>query len=226
MVHKITLKVKRRLEDFDMPRISKTRQAVMAKMMKESIYEAAATVLCKYGVNGTTMNRVAEAAKLTKSNLYYYFKDKDELLGYFNTRIVEPCHDAIKNVVDSNQSALEKLEKILRTCRTYAGEHKEILRLFAGAEQSEQIRRDNRPRFLQFLRVVFEQGIQQGTFRPHDCEFTARMLLGGIGELFELQIEGASDDVVDRYVEVLVDALYHGFSINIENADSSDGAGH
>jgi AcrR family transcriptional regulator len=194
-------------------------------MMKESIYEAATKVLCKYGVHGTTMNRVAEAANLTKSNLYYYFRDKDELLGYFNTRIVEPCHQALEIVVNSNQSALEKLEKILRTCRTYAGEHKELLRLVAGAEQSEQVRRDTRPRILRFLREVFEQGVQQGTFRPHDCEFTARMLLGGISELFELQIEGASDGMVDRYVEVLVDALYHGFSINIERTTSTDDAG-
>jgi AcrR family transcriptional regulator len=193
-------------------------------MMQESIYEAAARVLCKYGVNGTTMNRVAEAANLTKSNLYYYFRDKDELLGFFKARIVEPCLQALEDVVKANQPALPKLEKILRTCRSYAGDHKGIVRLVAGAEQSDQIRRETRPRLLQLLRTVFEQGIREGSFRPHDCEFTARMLLGGIGELFELQIDGESDEVVDRYVEVLVDALYHGFSINVEKTAPPDEA--
>ena len=44
--------------------------------MRESIYEAAASVLCKHGVRGTTMDRVAAAAQVTKSNLYNYFETK------------------------------------------------------------------------------------------------------------------------------------------------------
>ena len=162
-----------------MPRTSKTRKAVVAKMMRDNIYEAATEVLCKYGVNGTTMHRVAEAANLTKSNLYYYFRDKDELLGYFKTRLVEPCLQAIEDVVEADLPALEKLEKVLRTCRTHASEQKGLIRLLAGAEQSEHIRRSTRPRVQQFLRTVLEQGVQEGIFRSHDCEFTARWLMGG-----------------------------------------------
>ena len=83
-----------------MPRLSKARKALLTTMMRETIYEAATSVLCKHGVNGTTMNRVAEAANLAKSSLYDYFESKDDLLRFFNTRLVEPCFQAIEEIAN------------------------------------------------------------------------------------------------------------------------------
>ena len=48
----------------------------------------------------------------------------------------------------------------------------------------------------------------------------------GLGELFELQMDGATDEVLDRYVDVLVDAIHHGFSLRFEKTVLPDGAGH
>ena len=83
-----------------MPRLSKTRKALLTTMMRESIFEAATSVLCEHGVQGTTMNRVAEAANLTKSNLYNYFQDKKRATEFFNTRLVEPCLHATEEIVN------------------------------------------------------------------------------------------------------------------------------
>ena len=49
-----------------MPRLCKARKELLTTLMKESIFEAATAVLNEHGVNGTTMNRVAEAAELAK----------------------------------------------------------------------------------------------------------------------------------------------------------------
>ena len=70
-----------------MPRLSKARKELLTTMMKESIFEAATSVLCEHGVDGTTMNRVAEAAELAKSSLYDYFPSKDELLEFVSDRL-------------------------------------------------------------------------------------------------------------------------------------------
>ena len=61
-----------------MPRLSKTGKEMLTAMMKESIFEAATAVLSEHGVDGTTMNRVAEAADLAKSSLYDYFPSKED----------------------------------------------------------------------------------------------------------------------------------------------------
>ena len=71
-----------------MPRLSKTRRELLNTMMKESIFEATTTVLREHGVEGTTMNRVADAASLSKSSLYDYFQNKDDLLAFVSDRIM------------------------------------------------------------------------------------------------------------------------------------------
>lgn len=151
-----------------MPRLSKTRKALLTTMMKETIYEAATSVVCKHGIGGTTMNRVAEAANLAKSSLYNYFHDKDELLRFFNARLVEPCFQAIEETSKTDLLAPQKLEKILHTFWEYSVKHRGVLKLLAGAEQSDQIRKDTRPRLLRLLTAIFEQGIREGSFRPHN----------------------------------------------------------
>ena len=204
-----------------MPRLSKTRKALLTTMMRETIYEAATSVLCKHGIGGTTMNRVAEAANLTKSNLYNYFQDKDDLLRFFNARLVEPCIQAIEETAKTDLPAPQKLEKILRTLWEYAIKHRGLIKLMVGAEQSDRIKKDTRPRILRLLTTVFEQGIQEGSFRPHDYECTGRMFLGCIAELFELQSEDAPDKDVNRYVKVLIDAVLNGFSIHTDKCPKS-----
>jgi TetR/AcrR family transcriptional regulator, cholesterol catabolism regulator len=204
-----------------MPRLSKARKALLNTMMKETIYEAATSVLCKHGVNGTTMNRVAEAANLAKSSLYDYFESKDDLLRFFNTRLVEPFFQAIEEIAHGDLSAPQKLEEILRTSLERSDKHKCIIRLLAETDQEHQVKKSIRPRFLRLLASIFERGIEEGTFRPHDHAHTGRMFLGCLTELFELQADDAPSEEVSGYVAVLIDAVLNGFSIHAEKGRTS-----
>ncbi len=197
-----------------MPRLSKARKALLNTMMKETIFEATSSVLCKHGVSGTTMNRVAEAANLAKSSLYDYFESKDDLLRFFNTRLVEPFFQAIEETAATELPAPQKLEKILRTAWEYAIKHKGLIRLLAEADQGSQIKRETRPRFLRILTAIFEQGIREGSFRPHNPAHTGRMFHGCLSELFQMQVEGASNEEVNEFVGVLIVAVLSGFSIH------------
>jgi len=197
-----------------MPRLSKLRKAIVTAAMRESIYEAAASVLCKHGIGGTTMNRVAAAAKVTKSNLYNYFRDKDELMQCFNDRLVEPCLRAAEEIAHGDLPASRKLEKMLRMAWEYAVKHKGLVRLIAEGGEESKIRRTVRPRFITMFATVFEQGIHEGAFREHDTENTSRMLFGVLMELFALLAEGASNERLNHYVESMVDGVLHGFSIH------------
>jgi AcrR family transcriptional regulator len=203
-----------------MPRLSKARKALLDTMMKEAIFQAAATVLCKHGVNGTTMNRVAEAANLAKSSLYDYFESKDDLLRFFNTRLVEPFMEAIEEIAKGDLPAPQKLKEILHTALESSAKHKCIIRLLAETDQEQQVRKTARPRFLRLLTSIFERGIEEGAFRSHNPILTGHMFLGSLAELFEMQTDDAPIAEVNEYVGVLIDAVLNGFSINAEKSDS------
>ncbi|MEN6459545.1 MAG: TetR/AcrR family transcriptional regulator [Thermoguttaceae bacterium] len=204
-------------------RLSKARKEFVTAMMKDAIYKAAGSVLQEHGVNGVTMDRVATTAGLAKGSLYNYFEDKDTLLGFVCDRLVEPFFEAIEEIGQSELPASQKLAKILRTSLQYSDEHKAIIRLLAETRREQhEIRRRTRPRFLRLLTSIFDRGILDGDLRPHDTIHTARMFLGCLSELFELQAEGSSSEEANQYAGVLIDAVLNGFSIHTKKQASTD----
>ncbi len=196
-------------------RLSKARKELVTAMMKDTIFEAAGSVLEQHGVHGITMDRVANVAGMAKGSLYNYFHDKDDLLQFIYARLVEPFFQAIEEIAADQLPAPKKLEKILRTALERSGRHKAIIRLLMETGQEHEVRKSMRPRILRIFSDIFERGILEGSFRPHNVAHTARMFLGCFGELFELQASDASDEEIDGYVEVLIDATQHGFSIHV-----------
>ena len=63
-----------------------------------------------------------------------------------------------------------------------------------------------RPRFVQILTTVFEQGTKEGSFRPLDATDLSRMFLGCLLEMFDLQAGGAPENDVKRFAGTLIDA--------------------
>lgn len=197
-------------------RLSKARKACVTAMMKETIFEAANTVLEQHGTGGLTMDRVAATVGVATGSLYNYFADKDEFLCFFFSRLAEPFFRAIEETAGAELPATEKLEKILRTAWEHTNRHKGLIRLLAGVDRAAQLRKDVRPRLVRAFSAIFEQGIQEGTYRPHNSLYTGSMLYGCLLELFELQAEGASNETIEGYVGVLIDTVLHGFTLPAE----------
>jgi AcrR family transcriptional regulator len=206
-------------------RLSKARREIVTAVMKDTIAEAADSVLQQHGVGGMTMDRVATTAGLATASLYNYFRDKEELVQFIYARVVEPFFQAIEETAKAKLPAPRKLEIILRTALEHAVRHKGLIRLLAGAQQGDQIRRESRPRSLRIFVAIFEQGIREGSFRPHNSSQTGRLFLASLGELFELQMDGASDVEVNEFVDVLIDTVLKGFSLHPEKTPNSGEAG-
>ena len=170
-----------------------------------------------HGVDGTTMNRVAAAADLAKSSLYDYFPSKDELLDFVSERLEAPFMKAVEETLRAELPAPQKLERILRIAFENSTKHKAIVRLLVQSDQEYRVRQRTRPQILEAFTVIFEQGIQEGSFHPHNPAHTGRMFLGAFRELFELLASSASEEVANEYVGALIDAALHGLSIHVRS---------
>lgn len=60
---------------------NKNKSEIKSSLSKKQqhILEAALSVFSVYGLSGASMEQIAQAAGMSKSNLFYYFKGKDEL---------------------------------------------------------------------------------------------------------------------------------------------------
>jgi AcrR family transcriptional regulator len=197
-------------------RLSKARKEFVTAMMKDTIFEAAGSVLAQYGPSGITMDRVATTAGLATGSLYNYFQDKDDLLQFIFARIVEPLFQPLEEAVNAGVPAPQKLEQIIRAAVDHGVKHKSLIRLLASSDQESKVRRTARARLLELVTSVFERGIIEGSFRPHKSLQTGRLFLGVLSELLELQASDASTDEVSQYVEVLIDVIRNGLSLRVE----------
>jgi AcrR family transcriptional regulator len=204
-------------------RLSKARREFVTAMMKDTIFEAAGSVLEEHGVSGLTMDRVATTAGLATGSLYNYFQNKDDLLRFTHARLVEPFFQAVQEIVDGDLPAPQKLERVLRTASEHSAKHKGIIRLLVEADEERKLKKATRPRLLRLLTSAYEQGILAGVFRPHNPAHTARMFCGCLSELFEMRRGGASDEEINEYVGALIDVVANGFSIHAEKRSGSGG---
>ena len=124
-------------------RLSKARKACVTAMMRDTIFEAASSVLDQHGAGGLTMDRVASTVGVATGSLYNYFHNENDLLQFFYTRLVEPFFQPIEEIVKTELSAPQKLEKIVRAAREHAVKRKGLIRLFFG---NGSTRRDTKRR--------------------------------------------------------------------------------
>jgi AcrR family transcriptional regulator len=202
-------------------RLSKARKEAVTAVIKDTIFEAASSLLEQHGVGGLTMDRVATTAGLATGSLYNYFQDKDDLLRFFYLRVVEPLFQAIEEGADADVPAPQKLEQIVRAAVDHGVTHKGLIRLLVSSAQESEVRRTARARILKIVTGVFERGIREGSFRQHPTAPVARMFLGVLSELLELQVGDVSRAEVDAYAEVVIDAIRNGFSLRVERAAGS-----
>ena len=149
-----------------MPRLSEARKELLTTMMKDSIFEAATSVLSEHGVDGTTMNRVAEAADLAKSSLYDYFPSKDELLEFVSDRLALPFMQAVEETLRADLPAPQKLERILRIAFENCTKHKAIVRLLVQSDHEYQLETEDSSADLGGIHGDFRAGNQGRLFPP------------------------------------------------------------
>jgi AcrR family transcriptional regulator len=82
---------------------------------RQSILKSAKKIILKSGVEGMSMNQLAEATELNKATLYLYFSNKDDLIDaivYEGLRVLE------KDFEEADQQSSSGLEKVLNLIQT------------------------------------------------------------------------------------------------------------
>jgi TetR/AcrR family acrAB operon transcriptional repressor len=154
---------------------------------RRDLISVAIDCFSRHGYQGTSIERIAKAAGVTKGALYYHFKDKEDLLfgalddriGGFERRVVERV-TALRDPV----AALYAVAEICVEQATVSNHRRFILTLMVEAldtypKLSERFRSMMR-RFREFLAQTVKIGQQRGLFRSDvDPSVAARLLVAG-----------------------------------------------
>jgi AcrR family transcriptional regulator len=155
------------------------RNAKRARILESAVRSFAAK-----GFYGTSMDEIADELLLTRGSLYYYFRDKEEILALCHETALEAMLDVTGRVRASGlppDQALRRL--ILEHARVMVDKfHGTALALQFDALDA---RRRNavvaiRDAYERSLRDVITEGVEQKVFRPVDPKLAAFAILGAI----------------------------------------------
>lgn len=155
---------------------------------KQEILRTAAEVLYEKGYHGTTMEEIASRLLMTQGSMYYYFKNKDDLLYQCHNDILENGLIKIKEIISSTSSPTQKLKEAIEVHINFAIMEKP---LFSLLNRPDQIFSDEylegiiqmRSKYDQCFDIVLKEGIQKKEFSKIDIKMTRFIILGALNSI-------------------------------------------
>ncbi len=198
-----------------MTSLAERRKELLDSMVRQAVYDGAVVVLTEYGLNGTTMDRVAAAAGMAKGSLYNHFRSKQELLEFVHARAVAPMHEALDLIVKQSGCAADKLRSISRIWREYLVEHHAVFEFLINDQAAKGLLKGSeqtaRSTGIKQITVIIEQGIQEGAFRSMDARAAAEMFVTASIGMVEQEFAAGKSRPVDQAVDALMGVFLYGF---------------
>ena len=197
-----------------MPQLSQRRKELVASLTRDAIHEAAIELIEKNGIDGLTMDRVAQAVGIAKGSLYKYFSDKQDLIRSVHSKLIEPALKALKETRDGSDSAPEKLVTVFRTWTDHYAAHRAIFDFLFNDPRTHDVlddsKRTRQADVIDDLAAIFRQGIAEGSFRAVEAHHAAEMFLGVMIFMLEQEMTLKRNRRIDEMINTLMDLFLKG----------------
>ncbi len=151
---------------------------------KDRMLKAAAQCFNRKGYSGTSLRDVANLLGLTDAALYYYVRNKEELVYLCYLRAADLGRDALEGASAAGGTGLEKVVRYLkRHVEMMVGQDGPI----AIMSEIPSLKPDHRDEILELSRShssafesLIEEGIADGSIAPCDVRMTGNAIMGSI----------------------------------------------
>lgn len=182
---------------------------------KDEILRELGAAVRERGFGALTMKDVADRLGLVKGNLYYYFKNKQELLYHCHIKCMEVSLKALEEAERSRAAPSERLRTLLvRHIRGISDEAYGAVLLTDLESLTHAQRRKYvalRDRFEQGVRALIKAGIARGEFRRLDSRIVGFALLGAINWIPKWYRPGgelSSQEIAEQFADFFLRSLY------------------
>ena len=178
------------------------------------ILKSAAAAFRRRGYHGASVDEIASALEMTKGNLYYYFKNKEEILFACHEYSLDKLLVLMAEVQAEDTTPEVKLRKLMLAFVHLILDdlHGTALTLDPEALSPPLLKRviEKRDQFDHGIRTIIQDGMDRGVFRPGDpkmIEFAMMGAVNWISKWFDPAGEQTSDQIGDAFADYLVGGL-------------------
>jgi len=139
---------------------------------RQELLKTASEVILEYGIQKTTLDDIARRAGMAKTSLYYYFKEKDEIIRAIVRNVMEDLLASMRQAAAAGDTSEAKLcgliearyryiatassratKEILQEFRSFSGLYARDLEYYQQAQKG-------------LIEDIFRQGIGRGELKP------------------------------------------------------------
>lgn len=182
-----------------------------------AILETAARLICERGYEGSSMQEIAAACRMTKAGLYHHVQSKEQLLLDIMKYGMDVFEEQVLSKVEGMEDPVERLRQCMRlnielVTRGWSKEVTIILHEHATLHGEARAYIDGRKkRYVRFLEESFAEAVRTGRIRPVLPTVAAFSFLGMVLWIYKwfqpdgrLSVEQISDGMVDLLFTGLV----------------------
>jgi len=152
---------------------------------KRDIILSAVKIVNKKGSQEATMEEIAAELLMTKGSLYYYFKNKEDLLFQCHEMVLGQAISELQHYVNEVISNEQKLRKMIANHIRYMIEEKETFNMIIKPDQTFSkdylhpiLRKRNE--YAAWFDEVIQQGVEEGEFTIKEPKIARMILLGSM----------------------------------------------
>jgi AcrR family transcriptional regulator len=195
-------------------RAKRPRNADPHASTRVDILKSAAQAFRRLGYHGATVEQIAAALHMKKGNLYYYFRNKEEILFACHQYSLDRLTQLLDDVQHSHLGADEKLRRlIVAFVHTILDElHGTALFLELEALSPAHLKAviARRDTFDRGVRLVLEEGMASGIFAPGDAKLLAFAFFGAVNWIprwFSPDGPASSQQIADLFADFFIGGL-------------------
>lgn len=184
---------------------------------KQAVIAEASRAFGRHGYKNVSLDEIAKTLNVTKPALYYYFKNKQELVYECHELAMQLGDRVLQDAIASESTGYGRITAFIKnyiSLLTNEMGAPAILQDFTGMSVADQKKITLRRRkFDQELRKVLEGGVQDGSIAPCNVKLAVFWFMGAVSSITQwLRIDGSlgSDEVAD----IFIDFLAHGIRPN------------
>lgn len=184
------------------------------EIKREAVLRAAAQAFNENGFHKTSLDDVADRLNVSKPTLYYYVKNKDEILFECVRIGLEMLEDASANVGRPDETGLDKLVALWRVYASIVTQDFGRCLILVGEDplpsETRKELRALKGRIDKRFRAAVEEGIADGSIRPCNPKLAAFASAGALSWIARWYdptgpIEPAQ--VADQIIDMLIHGL-------------------
>ncbi|HEX4346230.1 MAG TPA: TetR/AcrR family transcriptional regulator [Vicinamibacterales bacterium] len=192
----------------------RARRSATTATTRVEILKNAAAAFRRVGYHGASVEEIASALGMKKGNLYYYFRNKEEILFACHQYSLDQLLSMIEEVESRDLVPAEQLRRVIVGAVHLILDELHGTALFLDLEaltpahlKAVIARRD---RFDQGVRRILHECLGSGRFDPSDAKLTSFALLGAINWIprwYSPDGPATSQEIADRFADYLLAGL-------------------